>query len=388
MTFSVTHQVLACVCYRKAGGNEQQAAQALRSELQELGLPVPANCKSYVATWGPRMQHDGSIEGHAADSGRKPALTDAQIATCHAEATGWFAAGRAGPYSSMEELVTNNPKVQAIVAAANITPQTLCRHIKAAFPGFRYGKAAIKDALTDVHRRERVAACKRNLQMSQRQLHLAVWVDSKSMILVIKSRCGWLDTNVCDYEVRKRPPQCGSQIINLKYYIAVNALLGPVWLAFTTGTTGMPGNRGGHNYKVRSCHKQARAAPPTRMRRRRLELGSPTLCTHTHMFIAARVQPQHTETISHCCSGQQAVFLCPGTQATVSIVCTCVVLACVLLPMHFNQQVGWNQCHGIPPVPIEVQRAAIADRQLHAATGGMDLNSIELNEWLLVHAFI
>lgn len=361
MTFAVTHMVLAGVHYRKAGGNVQQAARGLASELQALHMPVPANCETYVRTWGPRLRDDGSIEGHAQLSGRRPGLSAEEVATCHAEATGWFAAGRSGPYGSMDDLIANSPKVQEIIAEANVTPQTLSRQIKKHYPNFKYGNVGTKDLLTPDHCSERVAACQRNLRMTQRSLHLVVWVDSKSMILVIKGRRGWMDTSVCDYEGRRRPPQVGSKIINLKYYIAVNALLGPVWLAFTTGTPGVTTTRSGRTYLVSSRHKQKGAAPSMHVRCRRTELVSPTLSAHALMLVAVWVQPQHTETAGERRGGQLVVFLCPCTQAAVTVVCACVVLACVLLPMHFHQQVGWHQRQCIPFVPVQVQRAAVAD---------------------------
>lgn len=251
--------------------------------------------------------------------------------------------------------------MQEIIRETKVTPQTLSRHIKKHYPNFKHGNVGTKDVLTPEHCSERRAACERNLRMSRRQLHLVVWVDSKSMILVIKGRHGWMDTSVCDYEERKRPPQVGSRIINLKYYIAVNALLGPVWLAFTTGTPGVAATRSGRTYKVSSRHKQMGAAPSMHVRCRRTELGSPTRCAHALMLVAACVQPQHTETVGERRGGQLAVFLCPCTQAVIIIVCACVVLACVLLPMHFHQQVRWHQRQHIPPVPVQVQRAAVAD---------------------------
>lgn len=361
MTFSVTHLVLAGVHFRLAGGNVQQAARALRSQLKELQLPVPADCGAFVENWGPRLNDDGSIDGHAQLSGRKPRLSEEQVAKCHAEATNWFAAGRSGPYGSMKELIATNPTVEAIVAAANVTPETLSRQIKKHFPHFTYGNVGTKDPLTADHLRERVEACNRNLRLSLRRLHLMVWVDSKSMILVIKGRRGWIDTSVCDYEVRRRPPQVGSKIINLKYYIAVNALLGPVWLALTTGTPGVTAARPGHTYKVSSRHKLTRAAPSMHVCCRRAQLVSPTLRAHMLMLVAACVQPQNTETVGECRGGQLLVFLCPCTQAAITVACARVELACVLLPLHFDQQVGWHQRQCIPPVPVQVQRAAVAD---------------------------
>jgi hypothetical protein len=41
--------------------------------------------------------------------------------------------------------------------------------------------------------------------------------------------------------------------MTFKYYIAVNALLGFVWMDFYTGTSDLPAKRGRYHFKVSSC---------------------------------------------------------------------------------------------------------------------------------------
>lgn len=388
MTFSVTHMVLAACHYKEANGDVKAAVRGLRDQLQKLDLEAPSDLLQFVKTWGPRMQADGSIKSLAHNSGRKQKLTVEQLNICHDEATGWFAAGMPGPYASMEALMSQSEKVKAIVEATGVSAETLSRRLKELFPGFRYGVVATKDVLDDAQKSARVEDCHHLLEMSERERNTVVWVDSKSMILVVKRQRAWIDTDVCDYEERRRPPQLGNQIINLKYYIGVNALLGPFWFAFTTGTTGLAATGSHPTYMVSSGKKQPWGAPTTHVRRRRPQLLSPPLGAGALAGGAVGIEPQHTETVGHGGGCQLVVLLCPSTHTAVPSVSTSVKLAGVLLSLHFNQQVGWLQRCCVPPVQVGVQHAAVTNVQLLLANGGMGFHSKALNEGLFGQAFI
>lgn len=265
MTHSVAHQVTAGLAWRGAKGDKQAAVRTFINLLEAAGLDLPPGPSSYVALWGPRMLADGSVAGRASKSGRKRKLTNEQVAACHEEASRWFEHGAPGPYGSATQFCTTNAVGQRVIADAGCEPATLFREMKKMYPGFGYKQVAVKDILTPNHKSERVAACEGMRGLTAPELHRVVWLDAKSMILVVAKRRAWVDAFVRDYEERMRPPQQGSQIINLKYYIAVSPLLGPFWLRFITGTTGMPWNRPGKSYRVRLRRQTERARrPPAR----------------------------------------------------------------------------------------------------------------------------
>ena len=75
-----------------------------------------------------------------------------------------------------------------------------------------------------------------------------VWVDAKTLYICPESAFAWMNTADMmahsmlgreDRRIRTKP----SQLVKIKFYIAVSALVGPVCLVFTTGTTNMPANR-------------------------------------------------------------------------------------------------------------------------------------------------
>lgn len=56
--------------------------------------------------------------------------------------------------------------------------------------------------------------------------------------------------------IKIKPPRYDKHIISIKYYAAVNAVLGPVWICYYTGTSGILATHDGKHYKVGSCNKQ------------------------------------------------------------------------------------------------------------------------------------
>jgi hypothetical protein len=313
MTYSDFHKVMAARHFSHTRGDVHEAARLLLIDLKAFNLTPPADPVKFVKRWGRCIQRDGSIKGHAKRSGRRSPLTAQQLLDCYREAIGWYDAGRPGPYASITALAEQSPKVKDIIAATGVKAATLRYWLKKRFRTFRYRMVVTKELLTDTHKRDRVAACKKALKRSPRDLQRVVWVDAKSMILVVRSRRAWVDTDVCDYEGRHRPPQLGSQIINLKYYIGVNALLGAYWIAITTGTTNIDKVPGRKKYQVSSANKQARGVPSMHMHRRRPELLSPLLGTGALTRAAVNMEPEHTETVGPGGGGQLVVFLCPST---------------------------------------------------------------------------
>lgn len=284
----------------------------LLTDLKEFELQTPEDPVKFVRKWGRCIRGDGSIESHAKHSGRRPLLTVRQLMDCYREAIGWYAAGRPGPYASIKALAEQSPNVKAILTASGVKPATLRYWLKKRFRKFRYQRVVTKDLLTNTHKQDRIAACKLALKRTPRDLQRVVWVDAKSMILVVRSIRAWVDSDVCDYEGRHRPPQLGSQIINLKYYIGVNALLGAFWIAITTGTTNIDKVPGRKTYEVISANKQARGVSSMHVRRRRPQLLSPLVGTVALARAAVNVEPEHTETVGPGGGRQLLVLLYPS----------------------------------------------------------------------------
>lgn len=255
MTLTKAHQYGAGLCYRAESGKLGAATARFSTLVQEAGFELPSNPKSYVQKWGPRLGGDGVIQSYAQESGRISSLRVEDVLTCHTEALDWWRAGRDQPYASVHELVETNQVVKDIITQAGVTGKTLFHHMKEIFPQFKFMKLRSKRKLTDKCMADRVKACQHNLQASDRDLELVVWLDQKTYCFNRKHRYGWIDTDGIDYYESTPPRRHGRKPMTFKYYIAVNALLGFVWMDFYTGTSDLPAKRGSWHFKVSSCNE-------------------------------------------------------------------------------------------------------------------------------------
>lgn len=253
MTLAEVEQYAAGLCYRSAGGNIHEAAAAFRTLVHDAKFIPPANCYEFVAYWGPRLDDSGKITSYGHRSGRHRQLSDDQARICYFEAIGWWLAGRQGPYESAAELIETNHKVRDIIAEAGVCGETMTRRMKEIDPDFHYGKPRPKPFLDEQHKEVRVAACVENLGRFKKAHPFIIFVDEKVLCLNDDKCMGWFSTKAEDYYYRAPPVKYGNKLGKLKYIIAVNYLLGPVWIKFFTGTSGMPAQRGGKHYQVSSA---------------------------------------------------------------------------------------------------------------------------------------
>lgn len=203
--------------------------------------------------WGPRLLDSGEIEEYASNSGRPKTLTDAQIAACYVEARNWWLAGRAAPYASAAQLISDSTVVHTIVTDAGITSETLTRNLKEYDPHFKYGALHDRAFLDDAHRQGRIECSTVNKARFDDDKQRVVWVDEKVLCLSQETCHGWYSSAAEDYHWRLPVPTHQSKPVKIKYIIGVNYLLGPVWIKFFTGTSDMPADRDGHAYRVSSA---------------------------------------------------------------------------------------------------------------------------------------
>lgn len=253
MTLSVAHQVAAGLCWLAAGGKAAAAAEALRNWLTAAGLDLPANVHGYVKTWGPRLGRDGVVESRARASGRRSKLTTRQVAACFEECVG-VAVEEGRPCASVLEFARRSPAVAARLAAAGVTARTLTRRMKKDFPTFKYIKLRGRRPFTPAQLGERRRVCTAHLAAGLEVLRRTVWIDQKTFYFTKETVRGWVDAGKQDtYPRPTSKAKYKGKDIKLKYYIAVNALLGPVALVFTTGSSGRGADHvTGHRFKVRA----------------------------------------------------------------------------------------------------------------------------------------
>lgn len=221
-----------------------------------MGLEPPRDVASFVQRWGKQWQEHKSINGSASSSGRYRLISDAQAKACLDVLLNWRQDGLAGPYRSIQALVTSSPVARGILQRSGAGTRTLSRAMKRICPTLSFKKLTIKAKLSERNKEQRVAVCQRHMTVADSTLETVLWIDAKTMYMNITHRYGWVDSSKDDVYETKRTSSSKANIIKLKYYIAVNARLGAVKLVFYTGTTGMPAARDGKTYLVRSTNVQ------------------------------------------------------------------------------------------------------------------------------------
>lgn len=342
MTLTLGIAAAAGLAYRSKNGNVDAAAAEFRRLLEAAQLPLPAKPLQYLRTWGPRMDVDGNIVPPESHAGRPRKLTDKQVHTCYAECLNWFKDGRPRPYVSAEELMTTNSVVRDITTAAGVSGETMTRHIREIDPNFQYGKLRNRPYLDKDHKDSRVASCQEKLGTFEQRKPWVVYVDEKVMCLSECCTKGWFSSSAEDYAWSMPRLTRNRKTVKLKYIIGVNYQLGPVWIKFFTGTTGMLWNRDGHAYRVSSCLEQLGGLAGSNMLHCFLQGCCPAHGTAKQGVSSTRMQPQHTETKGQRCLGQCLTLGLPDCQCVPSVVAPAVLCVYVLLPLHLNQQAVWG----------------------------------------------
>lgn len=209
--------------------------------------------------WGEhRLLHHNVND--APRSGRPKKLSSEQIDTViTALSQGWVLLGaneaKRLPYSSWSDFITNCPAARTVLATTGVTPRHLLRACQATLPTLKRVKIQLRVWLKPATRAERIATSQILLGKADEWFQSVVWVDAKTLYICPKSAFAWVNTADMmshqmlvreDRRIRTKP----SQMVKIKFYIAVNALCGPVTMVFTTGTTGMSADRVNPPYTV------------------------------------------------------------------------------------------------------------------------------------------
>lgn len=226
------------------------AGRRLVSHCSILGQQPPANPSQFVKLWRDRMDTRGNIDHHGSNSGRKEKLTEAQVEEVCQAVIGWKKAGRQLPYETYEDAAENCETFKRVLAESGAALGTLVNRIKAKHPKFGRYQLTVRWKLSARNKTDRVSKCEKLLAEYREQLHKVVHLDAKTVLMYEKVIHGLIDLSEPYSVCRFAPAKRGGKIIRVKYYAAVNAVLGPVFMMFYTGTTGMPSTREGLNYKV------------------------------------------------------------------------------------------------------------------------------------------
>lgn len=150
---------------------------------------------------------------------------------------GYESEGQQRYYRSIDQAVRSNPGLKAICDEHDITPRTLLRAMVAAEPRCRRRRQVVKRLLSVELKKERRLACEKLLLWPVEQLCRTFWIDAATIYIVPKGMKVFAPPDADMVITDDRLPSHSSQLQKLRFYICINAILGPVAIKFVTGTS-------------------------------------------------------------------------------------------------------------------------------------------------------
>jgi hypothetical protein len=217
-----------------------------------FGYPHITHAADQVAKWFERWQDTGGVDD-ADRSGRRSKMPDrkARILAAVFKAGAELlpkqrrgAASRLGlrrPFTSMRDACANSPQLQRALTKYGYKHTTLLRRLLKADPDIVYTRIDYKSSFTAQQKAERISVCKelyRNWPVEK--LRAVTWIDCASFVFdpAKMSRKGYVSAEArATGEVHTTSAPPATQHVKLRFLVAINAVLGPVWIECVSGTT-------------------------------------------------------------------------------------------------------------------------------------------------------
>lgn len=175
--------------------------------------------------------------------GRRPSIDELQARECMTllEAGYFNETGQHRFFRSIRHACLICPRLAEILTQKHIKQQQLLRRMKAVCPELCRRTLRFMRWLGPAAKGERLTYCLRQLSRTDTTLeaYLAryIWIDSKIVYVVPKGCLVYAPPGADLYIEDERLPRSASQIKKIHYYVAVNAVIGPVYFKLVTGTT-------------------------------------------------------------------------------------------------------------------------------------------------------
>ena len=237
-------RTLAVKHYYQCGGDMKKAVDAfLCEDVGDIDAP-PANPFDFIRYWVGRFESEHSIDD--APIAGQPTKVPPSVA---AECAERFGRGIEADnqtrrhYSSWEEAMVIDSWYHEVCDTWGCTTKTLWRHMKATGQ-LLHVKEEVKWPFTPAEEHMRVECARRMLRMVEQtggeSLDTTIFLDEASLYTEpTTGRWVWC-TRQADHPIMLTKALRRSKKDKLKWYLAVNKLLGLVGVYFTTGTTDMP----------------------------------------------------------------------------------------------------------------------------------------------------
>lgn len=255
MTLGVAQRVYAVEAAKLYPHDPAAAQQHLLQKCKQSKLAAPKNPGEFIQTWADRLTPKGDLRSYAHRSGRKPKLNSYRVQRAYKAILAYDKTGRSRPYENAEQIAAECPYVKKLLTETGSCITTLIARIRQKHPLFGRHELRARWHMTDECRQDRLATAQDLLDNYSDKLDNVVHLDAKTVYLQEKVIYGYVDLAVGYTVSRISPATKNSRVIKLRYYAAVNAKLGALFIIYYTGTTDMPANRPGAHYKVRLAVK-------------------------------------------------------------------------------------------------------------------------------------
>jgi hypothetical protein len=256
----------AIIALPLCGGSFIAAGALLAKMCGWFNFPVPANPPNFVQFWKGRLTPEGKLDRHGRWAGRSREISPQDVERVYQGLINWKADGRDRPYESKEDAEANCPALIEVRKYTTVSFETIVRRIKEEHPKFHWTKLRIRWQMKPKDKQKRGTTCQELLSEYRGKLHRVVFVDQKCVHMWEEDVWGYVDLEVGYSFEGIKPARYQNRVIKVKYYGAVNSRLGAFYIRFYTGTSGMPYDRDGHNYRVRSGLKEHWLKPSCNMR--------------------------------------------------------------------------------------------------------------------------
>lgn len=221
-------------CWRDSGADIRRACAAFRAHPHGAS---EKNASRFIHRARALLGANGSLHSPRR-TGRKAKVTAEQAQRAlDLLWKGYVSEGRRRYYTSIKQACDNNKGLAAIIKECGCKPRTLLSAMRQLEPTCRRRREAVKRLLTAENRAARLASSRALLEWPLDKLRRVFWIDAATIYCSPKSLAVYAPPGSHLVITDERVPSHSTQLRKLKFYICINAILGPVALVFITGTS-------------------------------------------------------------------------------------------------------------------------------------------------------
>jgi hypothetical protein len=202
---------------------------------------LPAKPARYISDWVQHLESYGTLSNLSPAGPKRRLPKSAVRQAIELLYEGYERDGRQLAYTSMSEALEHNSGLKRILSRYSVSADTLLRRMQKLCPTVRKRLLKLKRELTPEQQARRLTDVQTLLrQWPVDKLQRVFWIDAATIIIRPKGIKVYLPPgHRALVFADPRLQQHSTRIQKLKFYICVNAILGPVALVFTSGTTDM-----------------------------------------------------------------------------------------------------------------------------------------------------